>query len=279
VSADLPALSKAHRWVLVLEDEQRLRDDLAERLRAIAADFGTVSVAASAEEALQLCQRAAPHIAFVDIRLPGQSGLDFVEALHADTFVVFVTAHEEHAVRAFEQGAVDYLLKPVVEERLQLCVNRLRAKVTAPLSHVLAVLDALQSRATLQVPHPPHLPHLPQVPEPPQPPFARWISASAGRRMRLVAVQDLIYLQSDNKYTRLITRDGEHFVEEAIRNLAPRLDPAEFRQISRAVIVSLREVLMVERDDSGGGQLHLRDREEVLRVSPPFMRAFKAFVG
>ena len=264
---DSPSLSKARRWVLVLEDEQRLRDDLAGRLSAIAADLGPVSVAASAEEALQMCQQAAPHVAFVDIRLPGQSGLDFVKALHPDTGVVFVTAHEEHAVQAFEQGAVDYLLKPVVEERLQLCVDRLRAKSTAPLSQVLAVLDGLQSRAALQ------------VQQAPQAAFARWISASAGRRTRLVSVQDLIYLQSDNKYTRLITRDGEHFVEEAIRNLAPRLDPAEFRQISRSVIVSLRDVLLVERDDSGGGQLHLRDREDVLRVSPPFMRAFKAFVG
>ena len=109
--------------------------------------------------------------------------------------------------------------------------------------------------------------------------YMRWLAASTGRRTRLIAVQEVIFLQSDNKYTRVVSREGEHLLEEAIRTVLPRLDPAEFRQIHRSTVVNLREVLLVERDESGGGQLHFRDRPDVLRVSAPFMRTFKAFLG
>ena len=138
---------------------------------------------------------------------------------------------------------------------------RLRSKLTPSVDQLRTLLSALPAIV------------------PPPDTYTRWLSASVGRRTRLISVADVIYLQSDNKYTRVVSRDGDHFVEEAIRVLLPRLDPAEFCQIHRSTVVNLREVLLVDRDASGGGQLHFRDRQDVLRVSAPYMRVIKAFQG
>jgi len=251
----------SRHWLLVVEDESRLRKELVTRLAAVAADLGPVRAAASAEEATELCHSGAPHIAFIDIRLPGQSGLEFAQSLPEDTRLVFVTAHDQFAVDAFDQGAVDYLLKPIAAERLQRCVERLRHKLTPSVLQLRALLSTLPTSAPQPEAH------------------MRWLAASTGRRTRLIPVQDVIYLQSDTKYTRVVSREGEHLVEEAIRTLLPRLDPAEFHQIHRSTVVNLREVLLVERDESGGGQLHFREHPDVLRVSAPYMRIFKAFLG
>lgn len=260
-------MDPARHWLLVLEDEPRLGDELAARLAACAPEFGPVRRAASAEEAAALCRPAPPQIVFADIRLPGQSGLDFVQTLPEDTQVVFVTAHGEWALHAFEQGALDYLLKPVTEERLQRSIERLRRQRAATVLQLQAVLAAWPGTAAVAASSRP----------PAASSYLRWLTASNGRRTRLVAVQDIVFLQSDNKYTRLVCHDGEHLVEEAIRTLLPRLDPEEFRQIHRSAVVNLREVLFVDRDDSGGGTVQFRNHPEVLRVSAPFMRALKAF--
>lgn len=245
-------------WVLVVEDEPRLRDELVGLLVALAPDLGQVRHAGTAEEALLLCRESAPHIAFVDIQLPGRSGLELVRELPDDTRVVFVTAYDQFAVHAFDQGAVDYLLKPLSRERLQRCVNRLRDRITPAVHELRSLLSALPG---------------------PQPSvYLRWLAANSGRRTRLIPTQEIVYLQSDNKYTRVVSRDGEHLIEESLKTLLQRLDPSEFRQVHRSTVVNLREVLLVERDETGGGVLQLRSSKEVLRVSAPFLRAFRAFL-
>jgi DNA-binding LytR/AlgR family response regulator len=246
------------RWVLVVEDEPRLRDELLEMLALIAPDLGPARHAGSAEEAVELCQMSAPHSAFVDIQLPGRSGLELVEQLPDETRVVFVTAHDHYALQAFDRGAVDYLLKPLSRERLQRSVDRLRSRTTAP----AALVRSLAAELTV----------------PPSPPFLRWLAARVGRRTRLIPVQEVIYLQSDNKYTRVVCRDGEHLIEESIKTLLQRLDPSEFRQVHRSTVVSLREVFMVDRDETGGALLQLRSCKDVLRISAPFLREFKTFL-
>lgn len=248
-------------WILVVEDEDRLRDELARMLVALAPDLGPIRPASTAEEAARLCRQSPPHIAFVDIHLPGQSGLEFVRELADDTRVVFVTAHDEYALQAFDRGALDYLLKPVSRERLQRCLERLRKRLTPQVRELraqLAAAAAAEQRAA---------------------PPLRWLAASSGRRTRLIPVEEVIYLQSDQRYTRVVSRDGEHLIEEAIKSLLPRLDPNEFRQVHRSTVVNLREVLLVERDDSGGGRLHLRKTTDVLRISAPYLREFNAFFG
>jgi DNA-binding LytR/AlgR family response regulator len=250
--------SSAHAWVLVLEDEARLRDELEGLLAALAPDLGPTRPAGSAEEAAAMCRETTPHIAFVDVRLPGRTGLEFVWDLPDDTRVVFVTAHDEYAMQAFDRGAVDYLLKPLSRERLQRCVDRLRNRLTPPVRELRSLLAAHS--------------------EPRSPPPLRWLSASSGRRTRLIPVEEVVYLQSDNRYTRVVSREGEHLIEEPIKSLLLRLDQAEFRQVHRSTVVNLREVLLVERDETGGGTLHLRNTKDVLRISAPYLREFKAFL-
>jgi DNA-binding LytR/AlgR family response regulator len=248
----------ANPWVLVVEDELRLREELVTLLGEIAPDIGDVRAASSAEQALLLCRDSMPAIAFLDIKLPGRSGIELALALPSSTRIVFVTAYDEFAIQAFDRGAVDYMLKPISRERLQRCVDRLRQHQThsaEDLRVILSAIPALQPKA-----------------------YLRWLTASTGRRTQLIPVQDIIYLQSDNKYTRIVSHDGEHLIEESIKNLLLRLDPAVFVQIHRATVVNLAEVLLVERDETGG-TLKLRTSKDVLRISTPYLRGFRAFLG
>lgn len=246
-------------WVLVVEDEDRLRHELVSLLSETASDLGAVVSASTAEQAQSLCQALRPPaVAFVDIHLPGRSGLEFVQTLPADTRVVFITAYDRFALEAFDRGAVDYLLKPVAAERLQRCLARLRSRAVPAAHEVRQILSTLAAIRPVQ--------------------HVKWLTASSGRRTRLIPVDEIIYLQSDNKYTRVVSHDGEHLMEESLKSLLPRLDRADFCQVHRSTAVHLREVLLVERDETGGGVLHLRSCPDVLRISAPFLREFKRFL-
>lgn len=251
---------RSRDWILVVEDEPRLREALAELLARMASDFGEVVVAASGEDALALCRDGSPSVAFLDIRLPGMSGLQLAEAIADDTRIVFVTAHQEFAVDAFDQGAVDYLLKPVTAERLQACLDRLRRRDRAAAGELQKFLRAFSP--------------------PSQPTYLRWLTASAGRRTYLIEVDDIVYLKSDSKYTRLVCRDSEHLIEESLKKIVGRLDPERFRQIHRSTVVNLREVLLVERDDTatGTGLVKFRNHPEVVRISAPYLRELRMFL-
>jgi DNA-binding LytR/AlgR family response regulator len=255
------AMRDSGDWILVVEDEPRLRDALVELLARMAADFGPVRAAGSAEEALMACRDGVPAIAFLDIRMPGMSGLQLADAIADDTRVVFVTAHHEHAVEAFAQGAVDYLLKPVSPERLQACLDRLRRRDRAAIA---GLRDALRAMAA--------------PPPPPAPAPLRWLTASNGRRTHLIDVDDIVYLKSDTKYTRLVCRDSEHLVEDSLKGIVARLDPEQFRQVHRSAAVNLREVLLVERDDDGTGMVRFRNHPDPVRISAPYLRELRMFL-
>ena len=255
------AIQGSAAWILVVEDEPRLRKALADLLARMATDFGPVRMAGSAEEALQLCHDGFPSLAFLDIRMPGISGLQLADPIAEDTRVVFVTAHQEHAIEAFAQGAVDYLLKPVSIERLQACLDRLRKRDHAAIS---GLRDALRALAA-------------PVP-PPTPPPLRWLTASSGRRTHLIDVDDIVYLKSDTKYTRLVCQDSQHLVEESLKGIVARLDPEQFRQVHRSAAVNLREVLLVERDDDGTGLVRFRNHLDSVRISAPYLRELRMFL-
>lgn len=245
-------------WTLVVEDEPRLREQLLTILAACAPDLGPFYSAGSGEEALALCEGHPPRVAFLDIRLPGMSGMELGRELGGRTRLVFVTAYDAFAVQAFEQGAVDYLLKPISEARVAQCVARIRT-LAGPSSAMLEqVLGALATSAA-----PAHL---------------RWITATSGRKTHFIGVDDVLCFKSDNKYTRVICADAEYLIEEPLKQLMPRLDPSQFRQVHRSAVVNLREVLLVERDDAGGGQLTFRRHTETVRISAPFMRELKSFL-
>lgn len=243
-------------WVLVVEDEPRLQQQLVELLVQCAPDLGPIRTAATGEEALLLCRTSMPAVAFLDVRLPGISGIEVAHALSGQTRLVMVTAYDAFAVDAFEHGAVDYLLKPVSRERVERCVARLRG---------------LASPAAAAAPEPA-----------PSPPDARthlkWIAATSGRKTHFIGVDDITYFKSDNKYTRVVCPDAEYLIEESLKQLLPRLDPAQFRQVHRSAVVNLREVLLVERDDAGGGVIRFRRHPDAVRVSAPFLREMKVFL-
>ena len=256
-------MSDAIRTCIVAEDEALLRDALVAELTRAWPALRIVAECEDGASAVEALAEHQPDIAFLDIRMPGLTGLE-VAAAAADasprTRIVFVTAYDQYAIDAFERGAIDYLLKPVKPERLDATVARLQAQDTLPDAATLAAL----------------LDRLGAMPDPagsPEP--LTWLTASAGRETRLVLVDEVIYFHADQKYTTVVTADGEALLRTPLRELLPRLDPATFKQIHRSTIVNLKAVAGILRDDSGRGTLRLKNRTETLAVSQPFMALFK----
>jgi DNA-binding LytR/AlgR family response regulator len=258
-------MSDARCTAIIAEDEALLRRELLEQLGRA---WPALQVVAECEDgacAVEALAEHRPDVAFLDIRMPGLSGLE-VAAAAADTSphtrIVFVTAYDQYAIDAFERGAVDYLLKPIQPERLAATVQRLQARTG---NNEAAMLSALLER-------------LGQAP-PRQQPDARapltWITASAGRETRLILVDEVAYFRADNKYTTVVTADGEALLRTPIRELLAVLDPNSFKQIHRSTIVNLKAIAGVVRDDSGRGTVRLKQRPETLAVSAPYMSLFK----
>jgi len=251
------------RTCIVAEDEALLRHALVAELKRAWPELRIVAECEDGASAVEALAEHQPDVAFLDIRMPGLSGLE-VAALAAEasprTRIVFVTAYDQYAIDAFERGAIDYLLKPVKPERLDAAVARLQAQDT---SHDAASLAALLDKLGA-------LPKPAGAPEP-----LTWLTASAGRETKLILVDDVAYFQADQKYTTVVTADGEALLRTSLRELLPRLDQAHFKQIHRSTIVNLKCVAGIVRDDSGRGSVRLKQRPETLTVSLPFMALFK----
>jgi DNA-binding LytR/AlgR family response regulator len=251
------------RTCLVAEDEALLRQALLDQLALAWPQLQIVAACEDGASALEALAELQPHVAFLDIRMPGLSGLDVAAAaaeVSPRTQIVFVTAYDQYAVDAFERGAIDYLLKPVTPERLAATVQRLQARVDAPDAGTLAALVEQLGRGTRRD----------ASVEP-----LTWLTASAGRETRLILVDDVAYFRADNKYTTVVTADGEALLRTPIRDLLPRLDPNTFRQIHRSTIVNLKAIAGIVRDDSGRGTVRLKSRPETLTVSAPYMALFR----
>ena len=256
-------MSDAPRTCVVAEDEALLRQALLDQLAHAWPQLQVVAACEDGASALEALAEHKPDVAFLDIRMPGLSGLDVAAAaaqLSARTQIVFVTAYDQYAVDAFERGAIDYLLKPIMPERLAATVQRLQARVDNPDAEALAALIERLGR---------NMPRDSAV-EP-----LTWLTASAGRETRLILVDDVAYFRADNKYTTVVTADGEALLRTPIRELLERLDPATFKQIHRSTIVNLKAVAGIVRDDSGRGTVRLKSRPETLTVSAPYMALFR----
>jgi DNA-binding LytR/AlgR family response regulator len=251
---------------VVAEDEQLFRDALLTLLQQEWPELQVVEACDDGGAALEAIGQHQPNVAFLDIRMPGLTGLE-VAAAAAEaspaTQVVFVTAYDQYAIQAFERGAVDYLLKPIARERLVATIARLQARVDAPGTHS-ATLAALIKELGAALP----------VARPAEAPLA-WITASAGRETRLIMVDDVAYFRADHKYTTVMTAQGEALLRTSLQELLTKLDPTHFKQIHRSTIVNLRMVASVVRDESGRGTMRLRNRPETLPVSLTFMPLFK----
>jgi DNA-binding LytR/AlgR family response regulator len=243
---------------LIADDEPNLAEHLRERLQALWPELEVLRPAANGLEALRRIDDEAPEVAFLDIRMPGLTGLELAERIDSRTHVVFVTAYDQYAVQAFDREALDYLLKPVTDERLAKCVERLKRKlagddVPAPLREMLAKL-ARASPATQRL---------------------RWIRAQKGDVVRQIAVEDVLYFQAADKYTSVVTREGESLIRLALSELASQLDPESFTQVHRSTIVNMKEVASSRRDLAGRVFLKLRDGRTELPVSRAYAHLFK----
>ncbi|CAN5718518.1 LytTR family DNA-binding domain-containing protein [soil metagenome] len=256
-------MSDSQRTAVIAEDEAILRQGLVDQLARAWPELEVLAACEDGASALEAIAEHAPDVAFLDIRMPGLTGLEVAAAateVSPRTQVVFTTAYDQYAVDAFERGAVDYLLKPIEAERLAACVQRLKARTGTPDAAALA--DLLQ-RLNANLPRA-------NGPEP-----LTWITASAGQETRLILVDEVVYFRADNKYTTVMTADGESLLRTPIKDLLSVLDPHTFRQVHRSTIVNLKAIAGIARDDSGRGSIRLKSRPETLPVSAPYMALFR----
>lgn len=251
---------------LIADDEPLLRDHLAAHLARAWPALQIVAQARNGREALELFDELSPDIVFLDVHMPGLNGIETARGIARRAALVFVTAYEQYAVQAFEQGALDYVVKPVDPARLADTVQRLQARHAAAArsaaqdSALDPVLDRLADELRKRAPAPAYL---------------QWIKASVGQSVRLIPVDEVIYLRSDEKYTLVVWPGGEALIRKTIRELADELDPARFVQIHRSSIVNLRHVAQVQRGANETADVHLRGRPEVLPVSRSYVHVFR----
>ena len=254
---------------LIADDEPLLREALTRQLAQVWPELDVIAEARNGREAVKLFEARRPDVCFLDVHMPGMSGVDAANQIGRRAHLVFVTAYDHYAVQAFAQGALDYLLKPVEQARLAETVARLKERLQtarpavnteALLQQLTAQLAQLQSAA---------------VPAP-----LRWIRAQAGQTLRLIPVDDIDYLRSDAKYTLVAWHDeagqaGEAVVRIALKDLAAQLDPGQFAQVHRSIVVNLRAVSHVRRHDNETAEIHLKRRKEVLPVSRNYLHLFR----
>lgn len=251
---------------LIADDEPLLRERLAGLLARLWPELQVVAQARNGREAVELFEDHAPQVVFLDVRMPGMSGIEAARSMVGRTQIVFVTAFEQYAVKAFEQGAIDYLVKPFDEARLEATVQRLKDRMTPPRESAApdAAIEAALARLAQE---------LHDRGEGRR--WLQWIKASVGQSVRLIPVEQVAFLRSDEKYTLVVWDGGEALIRKTIRELADELDPERFAQIHRSVIVNLSRVAQVSRGANETADVHLSGRSEVLPVSRGYLHLFR----
>jgi DNA-binding LytR/AlgR family response regulator len=242
---------------LIAEDEPLMRERLKEKLAEVWPELAIVAEASNGDAALDAFAAQRPQIAFLDVRMPGHTGLDVAAAIGHACHIVFITAYDRYAIKAFEAGAVDYLLKPVESDRLALAVERMKKKLTAAPADLTALVEELRSTLSQGGAR------------------MKWIKAAVGKQVKLIAVGDVVYFQSDAKYTRVVLAAGEALIRTPLKDLVADLDPDRFCQIHRGTIVNLEAVAGVWREDAERQFVLLKNRQEKLPISRQFTHLFK----
>lgn len=237
---------------ILAEDEPLLLAELREALAGLWPELQVVAEASDGASTVRAIREHAPDVAFLDINMPQLSGLEVARVVQPSTAIVFLTAYNQHALEAFDLGAVDYLTKPLNRGRLMQTISRLQARGAAA-----------PAPAPLAVPV-----------EKAEPKYLRWIQASVGNLLRLITTDEIYYFQSDAKYTRVVTAQTEALIRKPIKDLMEELNPDEFIQVSRGAIVNLRRVESIYRSD-GHMEVRLKGRDERLTVSVGYQSAFR----
>jgi DNA-binding LytR/AlgR family response regulator len=248
---------------VIADDEKQLRIYLKSKLANLWPELVVTGEAANGHQALDLIETNRPGVAFLDIKMPGLSGLEVAKKITVDCIVVFITAYDEFAIEAFENEAIDYLLKPVTDERLEKTIERLKRRRASPppasprqltetIERLLATMENKEETS-----------------------YLKWIKARLGEEVRLVAADDVYFFKAEDKYTVVKTRDSEYLIKLSIQQLTEELDPDQFWRIHRSTIVNLNCVAGVHRSFSGRLLIKLKDMEQALPVSKSYSHLFK----
>jgi DNA-binding LytR/AlgR family response regulator len=243
---------------VIADDEPLLRAQLRTRLAKLWPELAVVHEMENGRDIEQVIANYDPRLFFLDIHMPGVNGLEAARAIGKRAHVVFVTAFDQYAVEAFEQGAVDYVLKPFNEDRLANTVERLRERLSGAPVAMEDLVERLAGRLA------------PRASE-----HLRWIKASVGQSVRLIPVEEILFFQSDEKYTRVVTGDSEVLIRKPIKELLDELDPDKFWQVHRATIVNVDAIAAVRRGLKDQAEIALKGHRETILVSRNFTHLFK----
>ena len=241
---------------ILAEDEPILRTQLENKLKKLWPELEIIASVEDGAAALEALEDRLPDFMFLDIQMPEMTGVEVARHVGGRCHVVFVTAYDEYAVQAFETGAVDYILKPATDERLGTTIERLKAKLSAPPTDLKAILAQIGQLG-------------------PKKERLQWIKATLGQNLRLIPVAEVLFFQSDEKYTRVVTADAEALIKTPIRELLDGLDPEVFWQIHRSTLVNAAAIAAVTRDFRGQAHVKIKGKDDNLVVSRIYSHLFK----
>jgi DNA-binding LytR/AlgR family response regulator len=255
---------------LIADDEPLLRDALKRLLAEIWPDLKIVAMARNGREAVEHFDALTPDICFLDVHMPGLTGIEAARFIHRRAHIVFVTAYDKYAVAAFDQGAIDYIVKPVDIQRLRDTVARLKTRLAAcaPILDTTALLAALSTqlnRNNAISPTPAHV---------------KWLRVAVGQAIKLVATEELDFLRAEDKYTSVMWHDidgkfHEGLIRKSLKELVSELDQTQFIQTHRAYAVNLSAISHVLRGENETASIHLKNRDDILPVSRTFLHQFR----
>jgi len=242
---------------VIAEDEPLLRAEIRQILGKLWPQLVICAEAADGTEAIRALREHSPQILILDIQMPGANGLEVAREASGKAHVVFITAFDQHAVAAFEQGAIDYVQKPIVAARLEVTVRRLKERLLGPPANLNGIVDLLKNIAARE------------------PEYLKWLTVPDGEELRLVTTGEICYLQADNKYTSIFTPAAEFLLTSTLKQMKEKLDPRVFWQIHRSTVVNVSAIQTIHRSFRGALEIKLKQRAELLPVSATYAHLFK----
>ena len=252
----------ANPEAIIADDEKQLRIHLKSKLAALWPELTICCEAGNGIEALALIESCQPAIAFLDVKMPGLSGIEVAQKIKVNCHVVFITAFDQYAVEAFENEAVDYLLKPVTDKRLEKTIERLKKQISAiskPPNDFSRTMDRLLAALKDNQPSG----------------YLKWVKVRHGDEVRLISIDEVSYFKAEDKYTVVKTLEGESLIKKSIRQLTEELDPDQFWRIHRGTIINVNRIGKVSRSFAGRLIITLKDLPENLTVSRSYANLFK----
>ena len=242
---------------LIAEDEPLLRAEIRQTLNELWPELQVCAEAADGLQAIEAVDRFSPNILFLDIQMPGLNGLEVARHASGKAHVVFITAYDAYAIEAFEEGALDYILKPISSERMKVTLARLQERLREPPADLTKLADLLKKVLN------------------PETRYLKWLTVPHASELRVIAVSEILYLQADNKYTTIATRSSTFLLNSSLKEMQRKLDPAVFWQIHRGTIVNISAIDTIYRSFRGALEVKLKDRTELLPVSAAHAHLFK----